>query len=75
MSGYAGVPPKVPGPDYELMKDIVEKCNKPLIAEGRIHTPEQAKKAFECGAHCVVVGGAITRPLEITQRFMKGIKG
>ena len=35
---------------------------------------EQAKKMLELGAHAVVVGGAITRPLEIAQRFYKAIE-
>ena len=34
-------------------------------------TPEDLKKAFECGAFSAVVGGAITRPQEITARFVK----
>jgi N-acylglucosamine-6-phosphate 2-epimerase len=29
---------------------------------------------LELGAHAVVVGGAITRPLEIAQRFYKAIE-
>lgn len=31
------------------------------------------KKAFEIGAHCVVIGSAITRPQLITKRFVEGI--
>ena len=50
-----------------------EAPNFNLIKEGRIHTPEQAKKMLENGAYAVVVGGAITRPLEITTRFIKGM--
>ena len=33
-----------------------------------------AKKMLEIGAWAVVVGGAITRPLEIAQRFFAAIK-
>ena len=46
----------------------------PVIAEGKVHYPDQAKKMLELGAHAVVVGGAITRPLEIAQRFYKAIE-
>ncbi len=45
-----------------------------MIAEGGIHIPEQAKKIQELGVLAQVVGGAITRPHEITARFIKAIK-
>lgn len=45
-----------------------------MVAEGRIHEPAQAKRMFEEGAYTVVVGGAITRPLEIATRFVQAIK-
>ena len=35
---------------------------------------DQARKMLELGAHAVVVGGAITRPLEIATRFMNAVK-
>ena len=61
------------GPDYELFKKLVKTVDKPVILEGRIWTPEEVKKAFELGAHCVVIGSAITRPQLITKRFIEGI--
>ena len=61
------------GPDYGLLKALVKSINKPVILEGRIWTPEEVKKAFELGAHCVVIGSAITRPQLITKRFIEGI--
>jgi putative N-acetylmannosamine-6-phosphate 2-epimerase 2 len=61
-------------PDYELVRKISETCKIPVIAEGRIHYPYQAKKMFEEGAYSIVVGGAITRPQEITKRFVDAIK-
>ena len=39
----------------------------------RLHM-EQAKKALEAGAFALVVGGAITRPAEITSRFVSAIR-
>lgn len=73
MSGYTPYSPKPEGPDYELLEKLAAAVPIPVIAEGRIHQPEQACKMLELGAHAVVVGGAITRPLEIAQRFYKGI--
>ena len=60
------------GPDYELLKELVKTVNKPVILEGRIWEPSEVKKAFELGAHCVVIGSAITRPQLITKRFVEG---
>ena len=57
-------------PDFELLKQLVEQTNLPVVLEGRIWEPEQVDKAFELGAHCVVIGSAITRPQLITKRFV-----
>lgn len=73
LSGYTSYTIKLDGPDYELVENLVNSIKIPVIAEGRIHYPEQAKKMLELGATSVVVGGAITRPLEITNRFIKAI--
>ena len=61
------------GPDYRLLERLVKTIDKPIILEGRIWEPREVKKAFEIGAHCVVIGSAITRPQLITKRFMKDI--
>lgn len=73
LSGYTPYSKKIEGPDFELIEKLVKELNTPIIAEGRIYNPEQAKKMLDLGVHCVVVGGAITRPLEITKRFIKGM--
>lgn len=73
LSGYTDYTPKLDGPDYELVEKLVKEIDIPVIAEGRIHTPEHAVKMLDLGAHAVVVGGAITRPLEITTRFIDAI--
>ena len=62
------------GPDYELIEDLAKKLLIPVIAEGRIWTPEEAKRALDCGAYAVVVGSAITRPVEIVRRYVSFIE-
>lgn len=62
-------------PDFELLKQLAENTDKPVVLEGRIWTPEQVNKAFELGAHCVVIGSAITRPQLITKKFVFRDKG
>lgn len=62
------------GPDYELVKKLSATVDIPVIGEGRVHSPEQAVQMLDAGAYAVVVGGAITRPLEIAQRFIKAVE-
>lgn len=56
----------------ELVKAFVDE-GVSVIAEGQIHTPEEARKIQDLGAAGVVVGGAITRPKEITSRFIQAL--
>ena len=60
--------------DLDLIKKLSETISVPIIAEGRIHYPDQAKAAYDAGAFSVVVGGAITRPKEIAARFINAVK-
>jgi N-acylglucosamine-6-phosphate 2-epimerase len=70
LSGYTDDSPKLDGPDLALVARLVAlNLPVPVIAEGRIHTPEQARAALDAGAWAVVVGGAITRPQQIAARF------
>lgn len=69
LAGYTHERTRTAGPDLELVSDLVAAIELPVIAEGRIHTPEQARLALELGAHAVVVGAAITHPTTITSRF------
>jgi putative N-acetylmannosamine-6-phosphate epimerase len=41
----------------------------PVVAEGRFGSPEEVAEALRLGAHAVVVGTAITRPIDIVRRF------
>lgn len=73
MSGYTDYTSKKDEPDYELMRRLSADLDIPVIGEGKIHYPEQAVKALQTGVWAIVVGGAITRPMEIAQRFIKAI--
>jgi len=74
MSGYTPYSPQIEGPDFELIERLYAAVKVPIIAEGKIWTPEEAHKALDLGAHAVVVGTAITRPHVVTERFVKAMR-
>lgn len=55
--------------NFDVLDELIKKCKCKVIAEGNFDTPEKARKALENGAYSVVVGGAITRPQQITKKF------
>lgn len=70
LAGYTGERPKTDGPDLDLIAAVSSAgLDVPLVAEGRIHTPAQARSALDAGAFAVVVGTAITHPSSITGWF------
>jgi N-acylglucosamine-6-phosphate 2-epimerase len=73
LSGYTSYSLQQKEPDLELVKALAAKLSIALVGEGRYHTPEQVKQALDFGATAVVVGGAITRPKEITLRYVNAI--
>lgn len=60
-------------PDFQLLRDMLQ-LGVPVVAEGGFWYPEQVVQALELGVWAVVVGSAITRPLEITRRFVRAIE-
>ena len=74
MHGYTEYTKGVTLPDMDLIKSLVRDSKKPVVAEGGIWTPDQLKAVLEAGAWTAVIGGAITRPLEITKRFVAAIQ-
>lgn len=77
LSGYVEDYTEIPeGPDLDLVERLSRHLgdSPPVVAEGRISTPDQAAEAIDRGAFCVVVGTAITRPQSLTQDFCKGMR-
>lgn len=72
MFGYTSYSEKLDGPDFEVLKKLSNDLNTFLIAEGKINTPEDLEKVFKySNVDSAVVGSAITRPQDITKRFVK----
>ncbi len=61
--------------NWTLLAELVRKTGRPIVAEGHIATPAEAREAIDNGAWCVVVGSAITRPGEITASFVCAMRG
>ncbi len=76
LSGYIDPPVPPPDePDLTLVAALAERLRVPIIAEGRVKSPAQARAALDCGAYAVVVGTAITNPREITRSFARALRG
>lgn len=73
LSGYTEESPKSDHPDFDLIQSLVD-AGMDVIAEGKIHTPEQLKKVIDMEPTGIVVGGAITRPLQIAKTFTRVFK-
>ena len=75
LAGYTGERPMTDGPDLDLLVQLVRRIpGIPVIAEGRVHTPAQARDCLGAGAHAVVVGTAITHPTTITEWFLADLQ-
>jgi N-acylglucosamine-6-phosphate 2-epimerase len=73
MAGYTEYTKGRKLPDFELMKRYTQTLNVPVAAEGGIWTPEDLKTAYSLGVWTAIVGTAITRPREITRRFVEAL--
>jgi glucokinase-like ROK family protein len=74
LHGYTEQTQHSQGFSWSLLVDIIHETGRPVVAEGHISTPAEARRAIIAGAWCVVVGSAITRPGTITANFVHAIR-
>lgn len=74
MSGYTPYTKGRKLPDIELMQKYTTELHTPVIAEGGIWCPDDLTAAYDAGAFSAVVGTAITRPRDITRRFVNALE-
>lgn len=73
LSGYTAESRGPEGPDLDLVAALTRRLRVPVLAEGRIRTPQEAVAARAAGAWAVVVGTAVTRPQMIARHFVDGL--
>lgn len=61
-------------PNLDLISKISAELSVPVIAEGGIWERDQLRDVFKYSVHAAVVGTAITRPKDITRRFVEAIE-
>lgn len=73
MRGYTDETGHVRAFQPEFISGLAAHIKVPVLAEGRVDTPQQAAEALRAGAHAVIVGTAITRPEIIASRFVAAL--
>ena len=61
------------GPDFALLGTLAKQVKTPVVMEGRVWELQEVTRSFELGAYAVVIGSAVTRPHEITRRFVRAV--
>lgn len=73
--GYTEATKSSQGPGFRLLKGLVRKTGMPVVVEGRVHSPDDLKRAFDLGAYAVVVGAAITGVDWLVRQFVEATPG
>ncbi len=74
LSGYTEYTKGTKLPNIDLMEKLCHDTDKKIVAEGGIWSPEDLEKAYKTPIHTAVVGSAITRPMEITKKYVAKAK-
>ena len=73
LNGYTAETADAHAFDWALLRDLVRLTGKAIVAEGHLAAPQDAARAIEEGAWCVVVGSAVTRPGAITSGYRAAV--
>lgn len=57
-------------PAFDLIERLAPRLDLPIVCEGGVSSPEEVKRALDCGAFAVVVGAAITGISQLVTRFV-----
>ncbi|MDE5616469.1 MAG: N-acetylmannosamine-6-phosphate 2-epimerase [Clostridia bacterium] len=75
MRGYTPYTKGIEVPDIDFLTRLVQSFpDTKIIAEGGIWEKSQLEKVCDCGVYAVVIGSSITRPKDITERFVGAMK-
>lgn len=74
MAGYTPYTKGRTLPDIDLINRYATELHTPVIGEGGIWVPDDLKNVYKAGAFSAVCGTAITRPMDITKRFVKALE-
>ena len=74
LCGYTAETRGCPIPALELVERLASRLSIPVICEGGISSPDELRRAFDCGAFAVVVGRAITGVDLLVRRFAAAAK-
>ncbi len=70
LSGYTSYSLQLKEPDFDLLEKLAHTLSLPVIAEGRISSPHEARHVLALGGFAVVVGSMITRPRWIVEQYV-----
>lgn len=73
LSGYTPYTLGRRKPDISLVRELALRLKIPVAAEGNIRNPEELIECLRQGAAFAIIGGAITRPQNITRTFVGAI--
>jgi len=69
--GYTKATKHLSPPAWDLLTQMVQKLDIPVICEGGVSSPQMARQAIDLGAYAVVVGTAITGIDSLVRGYIK----